>query len=155
MSNLILSGVNQGMYDEKIAAVYLTYGTPSQPTDHKNAIIGLFYQNPEEFKTHLEQKVVPHITKGLTGSPYIVSYVDFNNMVPQPFLAISRTDNQKLKTTDISAIRALMTGIIKVTNEKTKKSAHTAANMFAKSSETHKKNTKLDDEKPSLVACKA
>lgn len=75
--------------------------------DDKGKAIGTFMNTNDRtaLEAMVNNKVKPVIDKGLLGTDYHVSGIDYTNMAPHPHLVIARRDNMPLTEDDITAIR--------------------------------------------------
>lgn len=80
-------------YQKNVALVFINYGKKGEPKDHKNNLIGTFYQEPFEFQKHLEEQVLPKLKPLLKKAGYEVSEVDLIQGWP-PGFCIKRKDGQ-------------------------------------------------------------
>lgn len=75
--------------------------------DDKGKAIGTFMNANDRtaLESMVNNKVKPVIDKGLLGSDYHVSGIDYTNMAPHPHLVIARRDNMPLTENDVTAIQ--------------------------------------------------
>ncbi|EKD70137.1 MAG: hypothetical protein ACD_46C00624G0001 [uncultured bacterium] len=104
--NLFNSFVNS--YNASELLVNVHYGTDEKPENEKGESI---YGDSREaaFKTHLMEKITPHINHFFVKSDYQVkNEIEYPNNSDNPHLIIRRNNNNDLNNTDIKTIRDVM-----------------------------------------------
>jgi hypothetical protein len=102
------------------AYVYYTkkVNDKDEACDDKGELIGTFMGDAQRsaLEAMVKTKIKPTIDKGLGGTPYYVSVIDYTNMAPHPHLVIARRDNMPLAEDEVETIRQLVETAIDVKN---------------------------------------
>jgi hypothetical protein len=102
------------------AYVYYTkkVNDKDEACDDKGKLIGTFMSDDQRsaLEAMVKTKVKPTIEKGLEGTAYYVSEIDYTNMAPHPHLVIARRDNLPLAEDEIATIRQLVETAIEAKN---------------------------------------
>jgi hypothetical protein len=132
MPKLILSGLCKGLYNEKTACAYVSYGTIDQPADHTNKLLSDF---SVEFNDHLLTVVIPMFNKHLKNSAYFAKDLDFLNNASFPVITLFRNDSQNMQESDIKEIKKLIQTMLIAHNDLTAKSIKSLS-MFSKNADS-------------------
>lgn len=82
-------------YQKNIALAFINYGKKGEARDHKNNVIGTFYQEPFDFKAYLEENILPKLKPHFKKVGYELTEIDVIQGWP-PGFCIKRKDNKPI-----------------------------------------------------------